>query len=34
VNFRIPANVPTGENFVVLKIGDAVSQPGLTVSIR
>jgi uncharacterized protein (TIGR03437 family) len=34
VNFRIPANVPAGENFVVLKIGNAVSQPGLTVSIR
>jgi hypothetical protein len=34
VNFRIPANVPAGENFVVLKIGNAVSQPGLTVSVQ
>jgi uncharacterized protein (TIGR03437 family) len=34
VNFRIPANVPAGQNFVVLKIGDTVSQPGLTVSIQ
>jgi uncharacterized protein (TIGR03437 family) len=34
VNFRIPANVPAGENPVVLKIGNVVSQPGLTISIR
>jgi uncharacterized protein (TIGR03437 family) len=34
VNFRIPENVPAGENVVVLKVGDAVSQPGLTVSVK
>jgi len=34
VNFRVPANVPAGENIVILKIGTAVSQPGLSVSVK
>jgi uncharacterized protein (TIGR03437 family) len=34
VNFQIPANVPAGENPVVLKVGNAQSQPLLTVSVR
>jgi uncharacterized protein (TIGR03437 family) len=34
VNFRIPANAPTGDVPVRLIVGDAISQPGLTVSIR
>jgi uncharacterized protein (TIGR03437 family) len=34
VNFRIPANAPTGEVPVILTVGNAASQSGLTVSIR
>jgi hypothetical protein len=34
VNFQIPANAPAGENVVILKIGNAQSQPLLTVSVR
>jgi uncharacterized protein (TIGR03437 family) len=34
VNVRIPASVTSGEQPVVLRIGDAISQSGLTVSVR
>lgn len=34
VNARIPDNVPSGNIPVMLKIGDAISQPGLTVNVR
>jgi uncharacterized protein (TIGR03437 family) len=34
VNFRIPANAPTGDVPVILTVGNAASQSGLTVSIR
>ena len=34
VNFRIPANAPTGDVPVILTVGNSASQSGLTVSIR
>ncbi len=34
VNVRIPDSVPDGDLPVVLKIGDAASQPGVTVAVR
>jgi len=34
VNVRIPANVPSGDVPIVLKVGDTASQAGLTISIR
>jgi uncharacterized protein (TIGR03437 family) len=34
VNVKIPDDVPWGQIPVVLKVGDAISQSGLTVSVR
>lgn len=34
VNAQIPANVPSGKVAIVLKIGDASSQPGLTIVVK
>jgi uncharacterized protein (TIGR03437 family) len=34
VNVRIPASVASGDQSVVLRIGNTISQSGLTVSIR
>jgi uncharacterized protein (TIGR03437 family) len=34
VNVLIPMNAPTGETSLVVMVGDAASQPGLTISIR
>jgi uncharacterized protein (TIGR03437 family) len=34
VNAVVPANVASGSQPVVLKFGNASSQPGLTVSVK
>lgn len=34
VNARLPAGLPGGETQVVLKIGDAQSQPGITIFVK
>jgi uncharacterized protein (TIGR03437 family) len=34
VNARIPENTPEGEASVLVKVGDAASQPGVTVVVR
>jgi uncharacterized protein (TIGR03437 family) len=34
VNVRIPDTVPSGDQPVVLTIGNTISQPGLVVSVR
>jgi uncharacterized protein (TIGR03437 family) len=34
VNVRIPASVPSGDQPVVLRVGNAISQSGLVVSVR
>ena len=34
VNVRIPADTPSGEASVELQVGDARSQPGITVAVR
>jgi len=34
VNVRIPADAPSGDNPVVVQVGDAQSQPGITVSVQ
>jgi uncharacterized protein (TIGR03437 family) len=34
INVRIPANTPTGSAPVVLRIGNTISQPGVTIAIQ
>jgi uncharacterized protein (TIGR03437 family) len=34
VNARIPEDTPAGEASVQIKVGDAASQPGITVVVR
>jgi len=34
VNVRIPAGVSTGEVPIEIQVGDAKSQPGMTIAVR